>query len=441
MSWHLANPSTDTIGFVPPSSSVSDLLAKSEATNDGESSSLNGRLVLSGLKPSTDDSSPVSWPEVVSEVELPVLRQGTISPQLVDQMVELAGEYPEEQRLRSYVAQAYLMLGLRRFTDERHREALAYAAEAEIWGAPPQEVARLSARACLALQDLGDAREWAESALAFGSDAVMYDVLGNVHYLREEMAKAIDAWKQSLSIQDDPRVRVSLEKALRELKVAGGFDRQRLSHFIVRYEGETMENTGRLVMGSLEKSYSFLKSRLSFEPSEPIVVLLYTRREYAELGGPTWSAGLFDGKVRVPVRGLVSLDRQVETIMRHELTHAFLYARAGKNCPRWLHEGMAEYCEGIRADQFGKMLADKITEDGNLAYCLMAQRCEVSHFYRASLSLVEYMMKNRGLGGIRNLLTTLGEGKTIDQALQEVYGRDEMGLINEWQNFIRRRYY
>jgi hypothetical protein len=224
------------------------------------------------------------------------------------------------------------------------------------------------------------------------------------------------------------------------MKVADNYDRQRLSHFIVRFEGETMQDTGRLVLDSLERSYAYLKSTLGFEPSEPVVVILYARREYAELGGPHWSAGLFDGKVRVPVRGLVSLDRHVENTLRHELAHAFLHARAGDKCPRWLHEGVAEYCDGSRAEEFGKMLAEKIRSDGNFAYCLVGERCNVRYFYPAATSLVNYMLQNRGMGGMRDLLAHLGNGRDINQAAREVYGRDELGLVNEWQHFVKRRY-
>jgi hypothetical protein len=282
--------------------------------------------------------------------------------------------------------------------------------------------------------------EWAQAALAFGPDPDMYGVLGQVYYLREEMGKAIEAWKSALALRDDPRIRASLEKALRERVVADGFDRQRLSHFIVKYEGETMENTGRMVLGSLERSYSYLKSTLGFEPSEPIVVILYARQEYSLLGGPRWSAGLFDGKVKVPVRGLVSLDQHVETTLRHELTHAFIYAQAGKNCPRWLHEGVAEYCEGTRAERYGNMLADRIERDGDISMCVLTQRCDVTLFYAASASLVAYMLQNRGMGGIRDLFVELGGGMDIDQALEKVVGRDQMGLVKDWQYFVKRRY-
>jgi len=379
-------------------------------------------------------------PPAVASVSLPTLSITTVTREAIQQMVDVANEYPDDRRLSKFVGDAYLLLALRQFGERRFRETLASVAEAEDWGASPRDIARVSARTYLELQELERALQWAQAALAFGPDPDMYSVLGNVYYLREELDKAIEAWKQALTLRDDATVRASLERALREAAVQGEFDQQRLSHFIVKYEGESMEQTGRAVLGSLERSYGFLKSRLDFEPKELVVVILYTRRDYQELGGPEWSAGLFDGKVRLPVRGLLSLDQQVESILRHELTHAFLYARAGQNCPRWLQEGMAEYCEGTDASQFGKMLAERIDKDADFAYCLIGVRCDVRLYYPAATSVVDYIIQNRGMGGIKDLLTLLGEGHSIDQALNKVLGRDELGLINDWQHFVRRRY-
>jgi hypothetical protein len=44
------------------------------------------------------------------------------------------------------------------------------------------------------------------------------------------------------------------------------------------------------------------------------------------------------------------------------------------------------------------------------------------------------------MGGIKDLLTLLGQGHDIDSALTKVMGRDELGLMNDWQHFMRRRY-
>jgi tetratricopeptide (TPR) repeat protein len=398
-------------------------------------------IVLPDLAPDEDEGEVVPPSDTDdSGPEIPYFDQTSVTPRLVSELVELSRQYPGDESVRRAVARAYLALSYRMFTAERYQESLDLAAVAADWDAAPRDVARVSAQSCLELRDLAGAMEWAQSALAFGQDADMYNVLGEVYYLREDMGRAVEAWRQALSMREDPEIRASLEKAMREMQVADGYDRQRLSHFIVKYEGESMEETGRMVLRSLERSYSYLKSTLGFEPAEPVVIILYSRREYAELGGPHWSAGYFDGKVRVPVRGLVSLDKHVEATLRHELTHAFIYARAGDNCPRWLHEGVAEYCEGVRSERFGNVLAQKIDAEGDFSYCVIGQRCDVRYFYPAATSVVEYMLKVRGIGGIRDLLGHLGGGKDIDQALREVTGRDEMGLMNEWQRFMRRRY-
>ena len=53
---------------------------------------------------------------------------------------------------------------------------------------------------------------------------------------------------------------------------------------------------------------------------------------------------------------------------------------------------------------------------------------------------MEYVIDMRGMGGIRDVLEKLGEGQNIDGALRDVVGRDEIGLVEDWQHFIRRRY-
>lgn len=424
----------------PVGSVAESLDAVSEVPIGGDTPVSGGGAVLSipGLQ-SADSNEELPAPEV-SVVKLPTLTTETVTPEAIQEVAAIASEHPEEPRIAEFVAKAYLLLALRQFGERRFRETLASVVQAEKWGASRHDVARISARTYLELQDLERALQWAQAALAFGPDADMYSVLGNVYYLREELDQAIEAWEGSLSLKEDGTVRAALERARREAELAGEYDRERLAHFIVRYEGDTMEQTGRLVLGSLEKSYGFLKSRLDFEPKEPIVVILYSRRDYNDLGGPQWSAGLFDGKVRVPVRGLVSLDQNVESTLRHELTHAFLYAQAGQGVPRWLQEGMAEYCEGTDAREFGKMLAERIEQDENFAYCLVGSRCDVRFYYPAATSVVDYIIQTRGMGGIKDILDLLGQGHDIDSALSRVVGRDELGLMDDWQHFIRRRY-
>jgi hypothetical protein len=268
----------------------------------------------------------------------------------------------------------------------------------------------------------------------------MHHILGKAHYFREEIDRAIEEFERALSLKEDPQIRASLERAMLENRTARGFDQKRLSHFIVSYEGETMESEGRLVLDSLERSRAALISQLGYEPEEPVVVILYSRRSYREMGGPHWSAGFFDGKIRMPVGGLHQVDEQIRSTLHHELVHAFIHARAGDRAPRWLHEGVAQYMEGTRADEQGPLLASVLAEGNSFAHCLPSAQCDVRIFYAASSSIVDYLIQLRGVGGIRDVLTSLGEGSDIDGSLRGVLGKDENGLIRDWEHFVDRRY-
>ena len=63
--------------------------------------------------------------------------------------------------------------------------------------------------------------------------------------------------------------------------------------------------------------------------------------------------------------------------------------------------------------------------------CLPTARCDVRLFYPAVASIVDYMLQKRGMGGIRDLLSALGDGDDIDESLNRVLGSDTSGLIRD----------
>lgn len=397
-------------------------------------------LVLPRPGAGPSEALPDLMPEPVPD--LPELGREPVTPGLIDFAITVAREHPDHPELRAYVATAYLLLAGQRLKDGDRRDALRQIDAAEPWGADRGQSAALRALVYEQEESWETAEKWATTALSEGARAnaaAMHHILGKVHYFREELDAAVEEFRTAIALRDDPQFRMSLSRALRDAESSRGFDRERLSHFIVRYEGETMEGTGRMVLDQMERSYASLVSELGFQPSEPVVVILYSRRSYREMGGPHWSAGLFDGKIRIPVQGLEHLDEHVRSTLHHELAHAFVHARAGRSAPRWLHEGLAEHMEGARAEAGGALLAQALQRQ-SLEGCLASAQCDVRVFYPAATSLVDYMIQVRGMGGVRDLLTALGEGDDIDAALVRVMGRDQAGLIRDWEHFVKRRY-
>jgi tetratricopeptide (TPR) repeat protein len=374
---------------------------------------------------------------------LPELNEQTVNQALIERAVSLAREFPDEPGLREYVSAAHLLLAGKAMRERRFDEALRLVGRAEEWGASSGQTATFRAVIYGQLESWDAAEKWARTALAYGARdnaAEMHHLIGKAFYFREELPEAIAEFRQALRIKNDPAIRASLERAELEARTSSGFDRRRLSHFIVTYEGSTMENTGRMVLDTMERSYSALVSQFGFEPEEPVVVILYSGRSYLEMGGPHWSAGMFDGKIRVPVAGLERLDQHIQTTLHHELAHAFVHARGGGSVPRWLHEGVAEHMEGVRSVQHGKFLASILNQGRTLDACLSTANCDVEVFYPAAASLVDFMVQSRGMGGIRDVLVALGRGGDVDSALRGVYGRDEAELFREWQHFVKRRF-
>ncbi len=402
-------------------------------------------LVIPGFEPPRAPAAPETFdvPSARQIPDLPELSEHTVNSALIEAAKQAAMDYPGEPYLREYVAAAYLLLAGKEIRSRRFQEALKLVGEAERWTLESSQTATMRAVVYSELQSWELAERWARTALGYGARgnaAEMHHILGKAYYFREEMDKAIEEFQLALSLKDDPAIRQSLEKASLEARTARGFDQKRLSHFIVSYEGESTESTGRMVLDSLERSRAALISQLGYEPEEPVVVILYSRRSYREMGGPHWSAGLFDGKIRMPVGGLYQLDEQIRSTLHHELVHAFIHARAGEGAPRWLHEGVAEYMEGTRAADGGSLLAQVLADGNSFEHCLPTSQCDVRIFYPAAVSLVDYLIQMRGVGGIRDVLSALGEGNDIDQSLRRVVGKEEAALIREWEHFVSRRY-
>jgi hypothetical protein len=96
--------------------------------------------------------------------------------------------------------------------------------------------------------------------------------------------------------------------------------------------------------------------------------------------------------------------------------------------------------EGTRASEQGNLLARVLAEGNNSEHCLPTAQCDVRVFYPAAVSFVDYLIQMRGVGGIRDVLSALGEGNDIDGSLRKVLGKDEGALIREWEHFVGRRY-
>lgn len=289
--------------------------------------------------------------------------------------------------------------------------------------------------------DTGDwrsAERAARDALSLGPpEAATVRGLAYALVRQDRSREAVDVLSDYLDGHPDPGSQALLDKLQRDTAPEGGLTEQRLAHFHVRYDGEAHVDVGRAVLLVLDRHYARLVRTFDHEPRAAIPVILLTRQRYDEAtGAPGWSGGQydsFDGRVRIPVGGLTAaLTPDLDGVVLHELTHAFVAEQSAGVAPREIQEGLAQHVEGKTAEGLVGEAGLRALADGRLR--------GVAGFYVASLSLVEHLMGQRGQGGINDLLEAMAETGNADQAFERVYGRNFAGVRREWEGRLRLRH-
>lgn len=297
-----------------------------------------------------------------------------------------------------------------------------------------------------AAPELSDARVgYAIAEMALGRDAMalpvildglmrhpeaaeLHEILGVLRDREERVDDALASWRQAFRLQPSDRVRERIVKAERELAAGRAYAYSAAAHFTVRYDGALDQDLVATLTDFLEDRFSDLTRAYRHAPSQPITVLLYARqafRDVTQAGSEV--AGLFDGKIRVPMGGLKSFDRDAERVLTHELTHAIVQSKSRGNCPRWLHEGLAQIAEGRplrRAD--AAALAATVRADAPATWP------DAAFTYPAALSLTRFLEARRDFDLLVSLLARLGDGEGFDDALRALYGGSYDELAAAW---------
>ena len=273
----------------------------------------------------------------------------------------------------------------------------------------------------------------------------VYVLLGELHYLRQELPEARQAWEKALRLDPDREdVRRGLERLGREEPIEDNLSRGDVHPFKVRYaSGEIPVELGSLQQ-ILRDVYRQVGQAFEHFPDHPIPVLLYPEAEFEAVKGLSHQvAGLYDGKIRLPVEPNRMTARHLERILWHEYSHALIHDLAKGKCPLWLNEGIATLQED-RVKPVDVGLARKALREGtmptleNLWEGSYSQTQHLPLYYQTSFLLAQYLVKRWNWRELVRLLERLGEGVPFPEALQAQYRTDSDVLEQEWKAWMRR---
>ncbi len=271
-----------------------------------------------------------------------------------------------------------------------------------------------------------------------GNAYVRY-LLGEAYYAQDKISEAIREWKAGLDFGPDPRISTRLEKAEQELTAHRELGVLQSAHFILRYDRQVSDyRLGQEILDTLERVYRRLTFELTSEPPATVTVILYPDQIYFDVTrAPNWSGAIFDGKIRIPIKGLSSVTPELETVLTHELTHSFV-ASSQRMCPTWFNEGVAQFQEGKSASTHAKALAElelqkRLIPLSDLKGSFAGLPQEISGLaYLEGLSAVEYLVNKHGSQVLRNLLMLMRQGQDFETALRSLTNRNLAQFEQAW---------
>ena len=219
-----------------------------------------------------------------------------------------------------------------------------------------------------------------------------------------------------------------LRRLERELDAEWDFTELHSSHFQIAFaDGENYE-AAQIVVTGLEEAYSAVGEKLQFFPIERILAVLYPSEDFHHITQtPDWTGGVYDGRFKLPVRGLKQENPALNRTLRHEYGHVVVHQLSRGRCPVWLNEGVALWSEeerdGARISRAHAAIA------GRQLFALQtlrqpftrlpADRVQVA--YAQGYLAVRALVDRYGADRLRQLLTTLGTGSSLETAFETVF--------------------
>jgi tetratricopeptide (TPR) repeat protein len=254
--------------------------------------------------------------------------------------------------------------------------------------------------------------------------------LGKVYRQEGDRIRAVELFQRAREAGATGRdFEEALEKLERELDAEWGFTELISPHFQIGFaEGENRE-AARIVLASLEDAYFTVGRKLNFYPSERTPVVLYATEQFYDITqAPSWTGGVYDGRIKLPVQGLIEHDPVLDRTLRHEFGHVLITALSRNRAPVWLSEGTAIWAEE-EAEGDREEWALHVIEGRPLLRLSALNRpfinlseTEMPLAYAQSYLAVRTILDAHGPSRLRDLIVALGQEPSVETAFERVLG-------------------
>ncbi len=281
------------------------------------------------------------------------------------------------------------------------------------------------------LGDLRAARRAFEEIAVREDDPMVERYLGEIAYREERLAEALRRWKRAVQLgAPDPGLPERIAKVEREAGVESEMEIERGRHFAVKFaDGEAgAAGQAETVLRSLEEIRDRVGREYDAFPARTISVILYSQEEFRGVtGAHAWTGGIYDGKIRVPLRGFAGAGREADRLLAHEYAHALVAEMTRGRAPAWFDEGIAQRVSGEWSDFRARAAAARLREEGLIpleslepSFATIADAGLAERAYDQAYLAVDYLTRRFMPRDITELFEALAAGKSMKEALEEV---------------------
>jgi len=210
-----------------------------------------------------------------------------------------------------------------------------------------------------------------------------------------------------------------------------------------------LKSTAHDVAGHARSALDRVSELVGSRPSKDIQIVVFASQDDMRSSlaprGATYESRLATLGARVAPDILIldagSSGDQLADVVAHELSHMVVHQRIDRDyldLPLWLDEGLAMYTEGPLDDDEQALLDKAVAEDDLMSVKSLTsfpgQAERVPLAYAESRDIVAFLIETHGIDEFQLFLDTIADGDTSpDEALQEVYGFDELGLYQAYR--------
>ena len=186
---------------------------------------------------------------------------------------------------------------------------------------------------------------------------------------------------------------------------------------------------------------------VNFRPS---VVLINNQKEFQQLAGHELVVAYALPQKNVMVIDYPKMNTSpftLQTTVKHELCHLLLHHHIKPdNLPRWLDEGICQWISDGFADilmDTGRTRLPAAILSGNyfdlakLAHRFPHDKNGLVLAYEESKSVVEFMIRQYGSQGMRDLLGLLRQGVDIESAFERQFAISFEKFEDQWRNHLK----